>query len=353
MNKLTLTLFLSSLFIFSSCSDDKPAEESTNELPPAVEAKVPSVTPKADIPVVYIEELDQFQEYYKEQHETSFSHVKRKNWTSFTAGKNGILTKVLLFGKPNYTISEHYGSSMSGFVRADNPDSGPKYGEWSISREEIVNQLALQGLTETDRGWITIQMRGEIPQEKGRMYFMVCDQISDKRSWFGAFAFAEGNSYKKGRFWLHPEHDLVFRTYVGMTQDQLSKAQKSTTTRISADASVVQANDLPPAPKSMTGSESNFAPPSPGTVKKEEKPDPTETVDKVKENIQETNPAHVPREKNDLQDVESKSTPDPQSSEEEVDFLLVDEADAQKVDANSSAPKKSLFQRFFNKNKDK
>ena len=248
MNKLTLTLFLSSLFIFSSCSDDKPAEEPTNELPPAVEAKVPSVTPKADIPVVYIEELDQFQEYYKEQHDTSFSHVKRKNWTSFTAGKNGILTKVLLFGKPNYTISEHYGSSMSGFVRADNPDSGPKYGEWSISREEIVNQLALQGLTETDRGWITVQMRGEIPQEKGRMYFMVCDQISDKRAWFGAFAFAEGNSYKKGRFWLHPEHDLVFRTYVGMTQDQLTNAQKSTTTRISADASVVQADDLPRLP---------------------------------------------------------------------------------------------------------
>ncbi|MEL0004839.1 MAG: hypothetical protein VW643_03490, partial [Opitutales bacterium] len=146
---------------------------------------------------------------------------------------------------------------------------------------------------------------------------------------------------------------LVFRTYVGMTQDQLTQAQKSTTTRISADASVVQANDLPPAPKSMTGSDSNFAPSSPGTVKKEEKPEPTETVDKVKENIQETNPAPVPREKNDLQVVESKSTPDPQSSEEKVDFLLVDEADAQKVDANSSAPKKSLFQRFFNKNKEK
>jgi len=103
----------------------------------------------------------------------------------------------------------------------------------------------------------------------------------------------------------------------------------------------------------MTGSESNFAPPSPGTVKKEEKPDPTETVDKVKENIQETNPAPVPMKKNNLQEVETKSTPDPESSEEIVDFLLVDEADAQKVDANSSAPKKSLFQRFFNKNKDK
>ena len=353
MNKLTLTLFLSSLFIFSSCSDDKPAEEPTNELPPAVEAKVPSVTPKANIPVVYIEELDQFQEYYKEQHETSFSHVKRKNWTSFTAGKDGILTKVLLFGKPNYTISEHYGSSMSGFVRADNPDSGPKYGEWSISREEIVNQLALQGLTETDRGWITIQMRGEIPQEKGRMYFMVCDQISDKRSWFGAFAFAEGNSYKKGRFWLHPEHDLVFRTYVGMSQDQLTQAQKSTTTRISADASVVQANDLPPAPKSMTGSESNFAPPSFDTLKKEGEPLPSETVGKIKENIEETNPVPAPMKKNEVLKVKSKSTPDPQSSPEKVDLLQVDEVETQNVDTNSSVPKKSLFQRFFNTNKEK
>ena len=34
---------------------------------------------------------------------------------------------------------------MSGFIRADNPNTGPKYGEWSISREEIVNQLAVQG----------------------------------------------------------------------------------------------------------------------------------------------------------------------------------------------------------------
>ena len=103
----------------------------------------------------------------------------------------------------------------------------------------------------------------------------------------------------------------------------------------------------------MTGSDSIFAPPSTDTVNKEEKAEPTETVDEVKENIQETSPATVPREKNDLQDVESKSTPDSEANEEKVDFLLVDETDAQKVDANSSAPKKSLFQRFFNKNKEK
>ena len=249
MNKPYPFLFFSVLFLFASCSEDRPAEEPKLDLPPAVESKVLSLEKKtADVPIVYIEELDQFQEFYKEQHETSFSHVKRKNWTSFTAGKNGILTKVLFFGKPNYTISEHYGSSMSGFVRADNPDTGPKYGEWSISREEIINQLALQGLTETDRGWITIQMRGEIPQEKGKIYFIVCDQISDKRAWFGAFAFAEGNSYKKGRFWLHPDHDLVFRTYVGMSQDQYSQKQKSSAQEISADASVVQTQDFPLPP---------------------------------------------------------------------------------------------------------
>ena len=50
----------------------------------------------------------------------------KRNRMSYTAGKDGILTKILLFGKPNYTISEHYGSSISGFIRADNPDNRPQ-----------------------------------------------------------------------------------------------------------------------------------------------------------------------------------------------------------------------------------
>ena len=230
-------------------------------LPPVVEEKseVAEKKSKSD-PVVYIEELDQFQEYFKEQHETSFSHVTKKNWTSFTAGKDGILTKILLFGKPNYTISEHYGDSMSGFVRADNPDSGPKLGEWSLTREEIVNQLAFQGLTETDRGWITLQMRGEIPQQAGRMYFIVCDEIGNKRAWFGAFAFAEGNSYKKGRFWLHPDHYLVFRTYVGKTSEQLEKEQRGQPLFDSDTASLVPVKDLPEAPRPMIELSKNFEP---------------------------------------------------------------------------------------------
>ncbi len=257
--RLPLLLLLAVFHI--GCSEDspEPKKETSLPLPPEEEIQV-SAKPTEPEPLVYIEELDQFQEYFKEQHETSFSHVTKKNWMSYTAGKDGILTKVLLFGKPNYTISEHYGSYMSGFVRSGNPDTGPKYGEWSISREEIINQLAIQGLTETDRGWITLQMRGEIPQEAGRMYFLVCDDIGDKKAWFGAFSFAEGNNYKKGRFWLHPEHDLVFRTYVGKTADQLEKEQRGEPLFGSDTASLVPANDLPESPKPMVELSKNFEP---------------------------------------------------------------------------------------------
>ena len=83
-----------------------------------------------DFPTVYVEELDQSQEFFKEQHETSFSFVSKKNWFSYTSEKKGILTKVLLFGKPNYKPSVHYGDSMHGFIRKGNPDKGPKLGEW-------------------------------------------------------------------------------------------------------------------------------------------------------------------------------------------------------------------------------
>ena len=90
---------------------------------------------------------------------------------SFTAGKDGILTKILLFGKPNYMVSEHYGSAMGGFVRAGNPNTGPKFGSWELSRDDIVNQLSGQGLAEREAGWITIRLRGEIPQKRARPIF--------------------------------------------------------------------------------------------------------------------------------------------------------------------------------------
>jgi len=208
------------------CTDDTTPPPSGSELPDGSNA-ISSTSSKElplEFPIVYVEELDQFQEYYKDQHTTSFSHVPSKNWFSFTAGKDGVLTKILLYGKPNIVPNEYYGASMSGFVREGNPSTGSKYGAWKLSRDDILNQLATQSLTERDSGWITIRMRGEIPQEMGQTYFFVCDRIEEK-PWFGDFAFGEGNPYKAGRNWLNSEHDLVFRTYVGKTQDQIERQQ--------------------------------------------------------------------------------------------------------------------------------
>ena len=344
MSFLTFIRFIPIVLIplfYLACSDEKPEPKQETQLPPTVEKKPTTQIPSAAKPVVYIEELDQFQEFFKEQHETSFSHVTKKNWTSYTAGKDGILTKVLLFGKPNYTISEHYGSSMSGFVRADNPDTGPKYGEWSITREEIVNQLALQGLTEIDRGWITLQMRGEIPQQAGRMYFIVCDQISDKRAWFGAFAFAEGNSYKNGRFWLHPEHDLVFRTYVGKTADQLEREQRGQPLFDSDTASLVPAKDVPAAPKPMIELSRNFEP-SPAQPAKPSEPEQDEPVfeeplyQPATEGPKVVIPEQIVEETENIEPEEIISTPQ------------LNENTPPSIEGNNSQlPQRSLFERFF------
>ena len=220
----------SALLYFLGCAEDdikpvsslQPKDEQT-----AQKLEIPQKPATLDFPTVYVEELDQSQEFFKEQHETSFSFVSNKNWFSYTSEKKGILTKVLLFGKPNYKPSVHYGDSMHGFIRKGNPDKGPKLGEWELSRDDIVNQILTQGLSEREAGWITIRMRGEIPQEVGQTYFFVCDKITGGKPWFGAFAFGESNPYKPGRFWLQKDHDLVFRTYIGKTPEQVALEQKN------------------------------------------------------------------------------------------------------------------------------
>ena len=60
---------------------------------------------------------------------------------------------------------------MHGFISEGNPDTGPKLGEWDLSRDDIVNQLAAQGLNIREAGWITIRMQGEIPQIAGKLTF--------------------------------------------------------------------------------------------------------------------------------------------------------------------------------------
>ena len=205
---LQLSLFTLSI-IFFSCSVEDDDTQKSGPNTSNVTIKQPnsedSPTKTFNYPKVYIEEFDQSQEFFKEQHETSFSYVAKKNWFSYTAQKDGILTKILLFGKPNFKPSDHYGDSMHGFIREGNPSTGPKYGEWDLTRDDIINQIANQGLSERDAGWITIRMRGEIPQVAGKTYFFVCNKITGNKPWFGAFAFGEGNPYKSGRFWLHKD----------------------------------------------------------------------------------------------------------------------------------------------------
>ena len=230
MKTIKYLSYLFSLLYLFGCGGDSESENSTEknvQSPPTVSSSdIPKIIDSPlDYPEVRVEELDHTQEFFKEQHTTSFSYVPRKNWTSYTASKNGILTKILLFGKANLIDSPHYGLSMSGFIRADKPDSGPKYGQWSLSRDEIVTQLASQSLDARSAGWLTIKMRGEIPQIAGTKYFIVCDRITENKAWFGEFSFAEADPYGLGSHWLSPEHDLVMRTYVGKTDSQIKALQ--------------------------------------------------------------------------------------------------------------------------------
>ena len=216
--------------LFFGCGTDpvekNPEENATIAQPNVVEAQITTLAEaELDYPKVKIEELDHSQEFFKEQHTTSFSYLPRKNWTSFTAFKDGLLTKILLYGKANLLESPHYGLSMSGFVREKKPDTGPKFGKWSLSRDEIVEQLASQGLGPREDGWLTIRIRGIVQQRVGTKYFLVCDQITDNKAWFGEFAFAEEDPYEFGSHWLNPKHDLVLRTYVGKTEEQLKLIQ--------------------------------------------------------------------------------------------------------------------------------
>jgi hypothetical protein len=264
LKNLPSYIFYVSILILSGCGDDSvsektvPNEDTTDSKDlSSSDELISTTTPNLEFPKVRVEELDHSQEFFKEQHTTSFSYVPRKNWTSFTASKSGILTKVLLYGKANLLDSPHYGLSMSGFVRAGNPDSGPKYGSWILTREDIVSQLASQGLGEREAGWLTIRMLGQIPQKVGTRYFLVCDKITENKAWFGEFAFAEANPYEFGSHWLNKDHDLVMRTYVGKTDEQIKALQVEPTKNV-----VPKSDESLPSPVSQNPSRTIIAPPT-------------------------------------------------------------------------------------------
>ena len=323
------------LFFPISCSEDKTGKTADKDQASSVDQKstttVTSTTVKKSLefPIVYVEELDQSQEFYKEQHETSFSYVTKKNWFSYTAGKDGILTKILLFGKPNFQPSDHYGDSMHGFFREGNPDNGPKYGEWELSRDDIVNQIAAQNLSPRQAGWITIRMRGEIPQIAGKTYFLVCEKITGGKPWFGAFAFGEGNPYKAGKFWLHPEHDLVFRTYVGKTPQQVAREKESS--EFAQKLKVID-NNIPQSPDNL--------------------PTAFPISQSLTNNAVITKPDDLANPNSSFEVSNFKDTNLTQPIEEikKVEKLnIIADSDTELLDQNKSQKNKSLFNRLFKK----
>ena len=219
---------------------------------------------------------------------------------------------------------------MHGFIREGNPDTGAKFGEWDLSRDDIVNQLSAQGINDREAGWITIRMKGKIPQIAGKTYFFVCDKITGGKPWFGAFAFGEGNPYKEGKFWLHPDHDLVFRTYVGKTPEQVTKEQKNKeiTKALGAEEKEVPINpsDLPtPFPISQTTNNVVI-----------QQVDP---VPEASPGIEPTNePENIPVD-------EQVATPAIKT--EQLDLIQIPSANDN--DQNKSEEKRSLFNRLFKK----
>ncbi|MDG1324267.1 MAG: hypothetical protein P8P49_00765 [Opitutales bacterium] len=333
MKYLSLFTTCLGLIVFlHGCSEDIPEPVKDSSKLSVVDQESVDINVQSDLefPDVYVEELDQSQEFYKEQHETSFSFVSKKNWFSYTASKDGILTKILFFGKPNFRPSDHYGDSMHGFIREGNPDTGAKFGEWDLSRDDIVNQLSAQGIKDREAGWITIRMKGKIPQIAGKTYFFVCEKITGGKPWFGAFAFGEGNPYKEGKFWLHPDHDLIFRTYVGKTPEQVTKDQKN---KEIIEALGVNENEVPTNPSDL---------PTPFPISQTTNNVVIQRVPPISEPISTIEPISEPQ---NTPVVEQTAIPSIQTEQLNIIQIPSVENDEQ----NKSREKSSLFNRLFKK----
>ena len=82
-----LTCCLALVVFLIGCSEDTPEPKKDSPKPLVTKQEKADISIQSDFefPDVYVEELDQTQEFYKEQHETSFSFVTKKNWFSYTA----------------------------------------------------------------------------------------------------------------------------------------------------------------------------------------------------------------------------------------------------------------------------
>ena len=155
----------------------------------------------------------------------------------------------------------------------------------------------------------------------GKTYFLVCEKITGKKPWFGAFAFGEGNPYRAGKFWLHSDHDLVFRTYVGKTPQQVAneqiKDEISEKMGLPSESIPKKLTDFPePLPISQT-SVDNIV------IKTEGK---TDTLNMSLQNTNETSKEEV----------------------EQLNFIKIPNEGEQ--EQNQTKDNKSLFNRLFNRN---
>ena len=105
---------------------------------------------------------------------------------------------------------------MSGFISEVKPQHRSEIRSMATKQRRYFGPI---GCPKPDRKrqWLDYHTNARRnSQEIGKTYFLVCEKIEEK-SWFGDFAFGEGNPYPHGRIWFNLDHDLVFRTYVGRT----------------------------------------------------------------------------------------------------------------------------------------
>ena len=133
------------------------------------------------------------------------------------------------------------------------------------------------------------------------------------------------------------DHDLVFRTYVGKTADQLEKEQRGEPLFDSDTASLIPADEILEAPKPMIELSKNF---EPSIVSPEALPAP----DDIK--TEQVEPLYQQATKEPAEESVIK----PQS-ETVLPAEIVEEPKAQDNDPEETALKGSLFKRFFQKTK--
>ena len=229
MKTRTQAIFLVIVIAFSGCGDDQVENPTTGPIvvdpagPGAAGAE--SNSESSGLPQIALEELDQAQERYDEQMVTSFG-VGERGWQTYKASKSGYLTRFTFYGCA-HSKNKIYGESMSGVIRQISTNK--VLGTWTLTRDDVVTQLLTHGLRPTDYDWIDVRISDDqrIPQVAGETYSIQTTTISQNRNWFGSFRFANGDRYPDGAWWhaMKPparEADLVFRTYVGKTNAQVT-----------------------------------------------------------------------------------------------------------------------------------